>query len=115
VSASALVGDTGPPESSAAVLARVVAARNSAAQRWVGYPFAVNANATGTVLRQAPFRLPGAVTAELARLVDRGTLSARGYDRVLRIAWTIVDLEGRTIPTKSDVDEALQLRIGERP
>ena len=58
---------------------------------------------------------PSAVTAELARLVDRGTLSARGYDRVLRIAWTIVDLDGRTVPTKSDVDEALQLRIGDGP
>jgi magnesium chelatase family protein len=115
VGAVALAGDTGPAESSADVLTRVVAARAAAAQRWAGHPFAVNASAPGSVLRQPPFRLPGGVTAELVRRVDRGTLSARGFDRVLRIAWTIVDLDGRSVPTYSDVDEALQLRIGEVP
>jgi magnesium chelatase family protein len=112
VSAAALVGDTGPPESSAQVLKRVVAARAAAADRWRGFPFQVNANAPGTVLRTPPFRLPAAVTANLAGMVDRGSLSARGYDRVLRVVWTIVDLDGRTVPAKSDVDEALQFRVG---
>ncbi len=115
VSAAALAGDIEAPECSADVLARVVAARAVAAQRWASYPFAVNANATGAVLRRPPFRLPGAITAELVRMVDLGSLSARGYDRVLRIAWTIVDLDGRTAPTRADVDEALQLRIGAGP
>jgi magnesium chelatase family protein len=115
VGAAALAGDNGPAESSAEVLTRVVAARAAAAHRWAGHPFAVNASAPGSVLRQPPFRLPGGVTAELIRRVDQGTLSARGFDRVLRIAWTIVDLDGRTVPTYSDVDEALQLRIGEVP
>jgi magnesium chelatase family protein len=113
VSAAALTGDTDRPECSADVLARVVAARAAAAERWSGHPFVVNANATGSVLRRPPFRLPGVITAELARMVDRGTLSARGYDRVLRIAWTIVDVDGRTVPTASDVDEAIQLRVGD--
>jgi magnesium chelatase family protein len=115
VSAAALVGDTGPPESSTQVLKRVVAARAAAADRWTGYSFGVNASAPGTVLRTSPFRLPATVTSDLAGMVDRGTLSARGYDRVLRIAWTIVDLDGRSVPTKSDVDEALELRIGGAP
>jgi len=115
VSAAALVGDTGPPESSAQVLKRVVAARAAAADRWRGFPFQVNANAPGTVLRTPPFRLPAAVTANLAGMVDRGSLSARGYDRVLRVVWTIVDLDGRTVPAKSDVDEALQFRVGGAP
>jgi magnesium chelatase family protein len=89
-----------------------VVARAAAADRWTGYPFRVNASAPGTVLRTAPFRLPTAVTVELAGMVDRGTLSARGYDRVLRVAWTIADLDGRTVPVKSDVNEAVQLRLG---
>ena len=67
------------------------------------------------MLRGPPFRLANAVTVDLVQRLDRGTLSARGYDRVLRIAWTIVDLQGRTLPTKDDIDEALQLRTGESP
>jgi magnesium chelatase family protein len=115
VSAAALAGATEPAESSAQVLKRVVAAREAAAHRWAGQPFAVNAQAPGTVLRNPPFRLPATTTTELTKRVDRGALSARGFDRVLRIAWSIVDLDGRTVPTKSDVDEALELRMGEAP
>jgi len=29
------------------------------------------------------------------------------------MAWTIADLDGRDRPTKSDVDEAVQLRTGQ--
>jgi magnesium chelatase family protein len=115
VPAAALFGDAGAQESSEQVLKRVVDARAAAAQRWAGRPFTVNARAPGALLRQAPFRLPPDATTELARRVDRGSLSARGYDRVLRIAWTIVDLDGRSQPVKSDVDEALQLRTGAAP
>jgi magnesium chelatase family protein len=113
VSVADLHGDAGPPESSAQVLKRVVAARAAAAERWSGYSFRVNASAPGAVLRNPPFQLPRAATVELAKLVDIGTLSARGYDRVLRVAWTMVDRDGRTVPNKSDVDEALQMRTGE--
>jgi magnesium chelatase family protein len=115
VSAAALYGESDQLETSEQVLKRVVAARAAAAERWAGRPFTVNARAPGSVLRLPPFRLPSATTAELARRVDRGLLSARGYDRVLRISWSIVDLDGRTVPGKSDVDEALQLRTGESP
>jgi magnesium chelatase family protein len=49
---------------------------------------------------------------ELAGCVDRGVLSARGYDRVLRIAWTVADLDGRARPEAGDVAEALSMRMG---
>jgi magnesium chelatase family protein len=45
--------------------------------------------------------------------LDRGSLSARGFDRVLRLAWTVADLDGRDRPDGSDVHEAVQLRMGE--
>jgi len=115
VSAAALAGHAGPPESSAGVLDRVVAARAVAAARWAGQAFDVNGDAPGSVLRGSRFRLPGAATTELTRRLEGGTLSARGYDRVLRIAWTIADLRGHTRPARSDVDEALQLRMGGPP
>jgi magnesium chelatase family protein len=35
----------------------------------------------------------------------------RGYDRVLRVAWTLSDLAGRTVPGPDEVAEALGLRL----
>jgi magnesium chelatase family protein len=115
VGPAALLGDPAPQETSAVVLKRVVTARAAAAERWAGRGFTVNAHAPGSLLRQQPFRPHRAATAALSHLLDVGTLSARGYDRVLRVAWTIVDVDGRTAPTKGDVDEAVQLRIGGFP
>jgi magnesium chelatase family protein len=112
VGAAALHGCDDPPESSGAVLARVLTARAAAAERWRGNPFIVNAKVPGSVLRTLPFRLPRATTDELTRRVDRGLLSARGFDRVLRVAWSISDLDGRDTPSRSDVIEALDLRNG---
>jgi magnesium chelatase family protein len=41
---------------------------------------------------------------------DRGGLSARGHDRVLRVARTIADLAGRDAVALDDVLQALALR-----
>ena len=112
VGAAALFSSTDRPESSAVVLKRVIQAREAADARWAGQGFSVNARAPGAVLRCPPFRLPRAATAELGRQLDLGLLSARGYDRVLRVAWSIVDLDGRSTPDAGDIDEALQLRTG---
>jgi magnesium chelatase family protein len=38
-------------------------------------------------------------------------MSARGHDRVLRLARTIADLDGRDAVETSDVDEALSYRM----
>ena len=56
------------------------------------------------------WRLPATVTAAADVRLDRGELSARGYDRVLRIAWSVSDLAGQTRPTATDVEEAVALR-----
>ena len=113
VGAAALAGAGDAPEPSAVVLSRVVQARAAAAARWAHHPFEVNADAPGSVLRAPPFRLSAAATVGLTHLLDRGTLSARGYDRVIRVAWTVADLYGHDKPRKSEVEEALELRMGE--
>ncbi len=51
----------------------------------------------------------GAALAE--RALERGALSVRGYDRVLRVAWTVADLAGHAVPGSDDVAEALGLRL----
>ena len=44
--------------------------------------------------------------------LERGWLSARGCDRVLKVAWTLADLAGRSAPGRSEVAEAIGLRTG---
>jgi magnesium chelatase family protein len=100
-------------EESAAVAARVARARAAAAARWSAGGWRVNAQVPGPRLRQPPWRLPARDTASLRAGLDRGLLSARGFDRILRLAWSIADLDGRERPSGSDVDEAAQLRMGE--
>ncbi|GGL86565.1 MULTISPECIES: YifB family Mg chelatase-like AAA ATPase [Micromonospora] len=100
-------------ESSAVVAARVAAARAAAAERWAGLGRRLNAEMPGHLLRQPPWRLPPADTTQLRGRLDSGSLSARGFDRVIRLAWTIADLDGRARPGRDDVLEAIGLRTGE--
>ena len=114
LSAAQLTTPTAPASPSAEVAARVAKARAAAAARWSADGWPVNAEVPGPVLRRAPWRLPAADTADLRRALDRGLLSARGFDRVLRLAWTVADLDGRDRPGHAEVGEALQLRMGDR-
>lgn len=104
--AALLAGADG--ESSPAVAARVVRARQAARDRWG----TTNAMVSARTLRSPRFRLPGACTAPLAKDVERGLVSARGHDRLIRIAWTMCDLDGRQFPDLADVCEAMDLRRG---
>ncbi|MGC4876676.1 YifB family Mg chelatase-like AAA ATPase [Micromonospora sp. DT43] len=113
VRAAELMASGGDAESSATVAARVAAARRAAATRWAGLGRRLNAEVDGPLLRRPPWRLPALVTAELRGRLDSGSLSARGFDRVIRMAWTIADLDGRERPDRDDVREAIQLRTGE--
>ena len=113
LSAARLMTTAGPAESSAVVAERVARARAAAAERWSGTEWRVNAEVPGPRLRQPPWQLAAQDTAALRAGLERGALSARGFDRILRLAWSIADLDGRDRPTGSDVHEAAQLRMGE--
>ena len=111
--AAQLMTMTASAESSAVVAERVAKARAAAAARWSADGWRVNAEVPGPQLRRPPWRLRRQDTAALRDGLDRGLLSARGFDRILRLAWTVSDLDGRDRPTKTDVNEAAQLRMGE--
>jgi magnesium chelatase family protein len=98
------------PESTATVAARVAAARAVQRERLADTTAVCNSEVAGSSLRGA-LKLPPAVTQDVDLALDRARLSIRGYDRVLRIAWTICDLAGRTRPDRDDVGRALMLRV----
>lgn len=98
-------------ETTATVAARVLAARERAAARLAGTPWRTNAEVPGHELRTR-WQLGAGALNDVARQLERGLLTARGLDRVLRVAWTVADLAGRDRPDQRDVRTALVLRTG---
>ena len=107
-----LVDSTGARETTAVVAARVAMARAAAAERWRQERWEVNSAVPGVNLRTAPWLLPRPALRPAQAFLDRGSLTARGFDRVLRLAWTIADLAGETVPDAGHVSEALFYRTG---
>ncbi|WP_405900146.1 YifB family Mg chelatase-like AAA ATPase [Streptomyces sp. NBC_00727] len=106
-----LMGRGSRGETTATVAARVLEARARAAERLAGTPWTTNSEVPGHELRTRLAVAPGALMAA-ERDMERGLLTARGLDRVLRVAWTIADLRGAGRPEASDVVTALELRSG---
>ena len=97
--------DGAPGEDSAAIRARVVDARG----RQLARDGVLNSRLQGRMLRARGRPVPAA-----RRLLESATatlaLTARGYDRVLRVARTIADLEGAASVGPEHLAEALQFR-----
>jgi magnesium chelatase family protein len=121
VTRAQLLQEASGETSTAGAAARVRAARKAAAARWTadeggpggpppGRSWHTNAEVPGHALR-GRYRLPRSVTRTADAELDRGTVSARGYDRILRVSWTFADLEGRPEPNAGDVDEATCFRM----
>ena len=51
--------------------------------------------------------------APAGKAMDQGLLTARGFGRVQRLAWTLADLDGRDVPSAGDVGAALGMRLGD--
>ncbi|GAA2728297.1 YifB family Mg chelatase-like AAA ATPase [Cellulomonas aerilata] len=103
------IGGTEAGEATDAVAARVRSARARQAERLAGTPWRTNAEVPGHWLR-ASLGADRSLMADLDRALDRGALSLRGVDRVLRVAWTLADLAGRPTPRRSDIGQGLLLR-----
>jgi magnesium chelatase family protein len=99
-----------PRLDSAAARARVVAARQRARARLRATPWRLNAQVPGTWLRSSAGAPTRGATAPLDRALERGGITMRGYDRVLRVAWTLSDIDGVDRPGLDHVGRALYLR-----
>jgi magnesium chelatase family protein len=112
VSRADLMSEQGGHEASSVVSQRVARARAVAAARWVRFGWTTNAAVPGPVLRSRPWRPAARVLRPLEDELDRGRLSARGFDKVLKLAWTLADLAGRDGPGAAEVAEAVYYRTG---
>ena len=108
LSSSALRG-LGQGESSSQVAARVAQARAHARRRLADTPWSLNSQVPGYWLRGPQADLDAQVLG-LLELAMRAGLSLRAIDRVLRVAWSIADLQGHERLTKTDVASAISLR-----
>jgi magnesium chelatase family protein len=99
----------GSDGATAAVAARVLAARLRQRARFADLPWQSNADVPAV-----EFRWRSPICAEAASLIEdsvaEGRLTQRGADRVARLAWTLADLDAAGEPTASHVVDALRLR-----
>ncbi|MGN6442240.1 MAG: YifB family Mg chelatase-like AAA ATPase [Arthrobacter sp.] len=102
-------GQAGTEEDTSSIARRVLDARARQAERLHGFGLETNSQVPGRLLR-GELRLPAGATRILDQSLERGVLTARGYDRVLRLAWTLADLGHRDAPDTNDIGQALGLR-----
>lgn len=106
-----LVADREQIETTAVVAVRVAEARERQSRRYREYPWSLNAHVPGPVMRREWPPEHGAMGV-LEKRSGARRLSARGSDRVLRVAWTLADLAGLERPGEAEVWSALTLRLG---
>jgi magnesium chelatase family protein len=97
-------------ESSAVVRGRVVEARDRQLHRYSGTGITCNAHLPGPAARRGS-KLAGDAEEMLARAVEKLALTGRGFDRVVKVARTIADLEAAGRVHDRHVAEALSYRV----
>ena len=99
-----------PGEASTKIRGRILAARAIQEERYRDMP-GVHTNAdvrSRDLVRVC--RLSEKERDDLVELIERLNLSARAYDKVLRVARTIADLKGEEIVSHHDLEEAIAYR-----
>ena len=96
-------------EPSAEILKRVIAARNLQAKRFAGTDIKTNSGIPPKYMAKfCPVTAKGQEV--LKKIFDRMSLSARSYDKILKVARTIADLDHCDIIDSSHIMEAVQYR-----
>lgn len=102
-----------PSENSASIRERVNAARRVQLERYAGTRIRTNSQLTPSLLRRHCALSPDA-EALMESAFDRLGLSARAYDRLLKVARTIADLDGSEKLRIEHLSEAIQYRSLDR-
>ena len=107
------LSDKAQGETSATIRERVNRARAIQVERYKGTGINCNAQLTPSLLRKHCVMTDEA-SAYLNRSFDAMGLSARAYDRILKVARTIADLKGNETIQKDDIGTALRFRSLDR-
>jgi len=108
------LSDDRKSESSVTIRARVTKAREIQSERFINYD-TINYNAQmGTKQIREFCKLDEASLQLLKTAMERLNLSARAYDRILKVSRTIADLEGAENIGSSHIAEAIQYRSLDR-
>lgn len=107
------LSDKTPTETSAQIRERVNRARQIQVERYRGTGITCNAHLTPSLLRKHCVMTDDA-SAYLSRSFDALGLSARAYDRILKVARTVADLKGNEKIQKDDIGTALRFRSLDR-
>ena len=104
------ISEQQPGESSASIRERVIHARQIQTERFANYPrIHCNAQMTSKLLHQ--YAQPDSQGLQLLKnAMTRLNLSARAYDRILKVARTIADLEGSESIRSQHLAEAIGYR-----
>jgi magnesium chelatase family protein len=98
-------------EPSAVIAKRVLAARTRAKDRFKSETWALNSEIPSRALRTT-YKPERSAMNFLHDELDKERLTARGLHKIIRLAWTLADLNGNPIPQLADVKRAYQLREG---
>lgn len=108
------ISDNQPTESSATIRERVVAARERQRERFSG----IEGVYTNAMMNSAMIKefcpLSAECTSLLGRAMQRLNLSARAYDRIIKVARTIADLAGEENISPTHLAEAIGYRTLDR-
>ncbi len=100
-------------EESAVIRSRIIAARERQFRRLESFALLCNAQMTPRTLRRF-CKLDTESEKQMENAITRLGLSARAYDRILRVSRTIADLEGEEKIQARHVAEAIQYRTLDR-
>lgn len=102
-----------PQESSAAIAERVQKARDIQAKRFRGTSVRSNSMITSDIIAEVCRMTPDAEDM-LKRAFDSLGMSARAYDRILKVARTCADLDGSEMILKPHISQAISFRSLDR-
>lgn len=102
-----------PQESSAVIAERVQRARDIQAARFRGTPVRSNSRITSDIIADV-CRMTDGAEDMLKRAFEKIGLSARAYDRILKVARTCADLDGSELLEKPHISQAISFRSLDR-
>jgi magnesium chelatase family protein len=98
-------------EPSSVIAERVLRARGNAEARFIAEPWSLNSEIPSRALRTT-YKPERTAMNFLHDELDKERLTARGLHKIIRLAWTLADLNGNAIPQLADVRLAHRMREG---